>query len=163
MSKNSPVPLPVPAPAPVPETVRDPEPDPPETPRMSRGMRERSRSLSERQPLSRAKSMEILPRGGGTPGGTSALRALFESQVMTPRERKRGGEPHNTAPVNRDTQVKLEVEDTQEADKQVEEVKKNSTHDPQPLMSEEEEVTPKLSQVSLWCSISELFCFHEIF
>ncbi|XP_076147262.1 uncharacterized protein LOC143131495 [Alosa pseudoharengus] len=111
-------------------------------------VRERSRSLSERQPqpLSRAKSMDSLPRGTGAPGGTNALKALFESKVMTPRELKRGGKsPLNSPRVSRDAQVKAEAEEVVE---QVNEVKKNNSHDPPSLMSQAEEATPKASLCS---------------
>ncbi|KAG5268564.1 hypothetical protein AALO_G00213950 [Alosa alosa] len=135
---------PVLAPAPVPEPTVDPEVESPVAKVRNSIVRERSRSLSERQPqpLSRAKSMESLPRGTGAPGGTSALKALFESKVMTPRELKHGGKsPLNSLRVSRDAQVKAEAEEVVE---KVNEVKKNNSHDPPPLMSQAEEATPKV-------------------
>ncbi|XP_041924048.1 LIM domain-containing protein isoform X3 [Alosa sapidissima] len=135
---------PVLAPAPVPEPTVDPEVESPVAKVRNSIVRERSRSLSERQPqpLSRAKSMESLPRGTGAPGGTSALKALFESKVMTPRELKHGGKsPLNSPRVSRDAQVKAEAEEVAE---KVNEVKKNNSHDPPPLMSQAEEATPKV-------------------
>lgn len=139
---------PEPAPAPVFEAAVDPVVEPPVAAVRNSRMRERSRSLSERQsqPLSRAKSMESLPRGTGAQGGTSALRALFESKAMTPREVKRTGDPpQNFSLLNGDVQVKAETEETQDADEQGEEAMKNNiTHDPTPLTSQGEQATPKV-------------------
>lgn len=140
-----------PAPAPVLEPVADPEVEPPVAVVHDNIVRERSRSLSERQsmPLSRAKSMESLslsPRCAWSLGGTSALRALFESKIPVPRELKRGGNPpQNFLPVNGDAQVKDETEERQDADEQVVEVMRdNNTHNPSALTSQGKEDTPKV-------------------
>ncbi|XP_062377837.1 LIM domain-containing protein [Sardina pilchardus] len=137
---------PVLAPAPVPEPTVVPKVESPAAKVRNSAVLERSKSLSERQPrpLSRAKSMESLPRGA--PGGTSALTALFESKVVTPRELKRGGEPPLNSPRgNRDAQVKAEAEEVVE---QVKEVKKNNTHDPPPLTTQAQDATPKVTRRS---------------